>query len=809
MRFFLGAFLFGSCSVLLASSSKLTQPVDLPLVIQGKTVGSMKLPAGSEVEVVSINGTNAVIKRGDSVYTIPPSSLPAASSSAVAAASPSATSAAPSPTPTRKTPIDHEDAAETNAPAEKTPQDLSAIQSLPTPITRKADGFEISYNESKVEKIITPPAPLEPSPRAQTWFVDPKGDNLAKGTSNAPFKTIEHALQVAEAGDSIRIRDGVYRELIKPSISGNPDRPIVIQNDLGAKPVISSCDLVQGPWKNEGGGIFSALMSSNLPYSLPRGKTWPAMGFDQIFVDGEPMQEARYPKKIHQDILNHDGADLTLDSEGNASVPSLGNKPDQFFAGAGFLGRLGAGWALQSSRAVSSSGNTIQLDKSTCFPWWPKDTDAKPAKGYGFFYGKKEFLDADGEFFIDRSGSEPRLMIRIPGGKSPDGHLVERKVRHLVLSADSSRHLLFRGLHFTGGALNLGGNDLSIDKCRVTYPCHFLAFNCGYTPDDGNIDGVGICMTGSGNQVRDSVLCKTAGTGIYLAGTNNLVTRCAIFDTDYSGSYGAPIYISGTDNRALFNTIHDSGRDGLKFQGGGHLIAYNKIYNAGRLALDLGCIETWGNDGKDKNGHVTRIAYNWVGGDCCGIYLDNFSRNYLVDHNVIWVHSHQGLALNSPNYGIDVFQNTIIDQKNLAKRTFCSYPTLNPDPSFWYGSHIGFDCRLLNNLTCPSTDLEDAAHGDFMPKGDALSPATTNSLIECTAVDGKYGLPPGYHLGVRDRTAHFNFHYHIVTGHGVTIPGINDWITGKTPDDGAYESGQPPWKPGVDGWAAVVDGIRN
>jgi hypothetical protein len=85
------------CTGLHASTAKLLQSLDLPLVIQGKTVGSMKLPAGSEVEVVSINGTNAVIKRGDSLCTIPASSLPAPSSSAVTAASPTASPSATSP----------------------------------------------------------------------------------------------------------------------------------------------------------------------------------------------------------------------------------------------------------------------------------------------------------------------------------------------------------------------------------------------------------------------------------------------------------------------------------------------------------------------------------------------------------------------------------------------------------------------------------------------------------------------------------------------------------------------------------------
>jgi hypothetical protein len=59
-----------------ATPSKLIQPVDLPLVIDGKQVGSMKLPAGAEVEVISNDGTNAVIQRGGASYTIAANNLP-------------------------------------------------------------------------------------------------------------------------------------------------------------------------------------------------------------------------------------------------------------------------------------------------------------------------------------------------------------------------------------------------------------------------------------------------------------------------------------------------------------------------------------------------------------------------------------------------------------------------------------------------------------------------------------------------------------------------------------------------------------
>jgi hypothetical protein len=64
--------------------------VDLPIIVNGKTVGSMKLPAGSEVDVVFATVTNVVIRRGDSTYTIASSDIE--SSSGVATATPLPTS---------------------------------------------------------------------------------------------------------------------------------------------------------------------------------------------------------------------------------------------------------------------------------------------------------------------------------------------------------------------------------------------------------------------------------------------------------------------------------------------------------------------------------------------------------------------------------------------------------------------------------------------------------------------------------------------------------------------------------------------
>jgi hypothetical protein len=76
MRYLLLIVVFLIGRVLEASPTKLTQEVSLPIVIDGKAVGSMKLPLGAEVEVISNDGTNAVIQRGGASYTIAANNLP-------------------------------------------------------------------------------------------------------------------------------------------------------------------------------------------------------------------------------------------------------------------------------------------------------------------------------------------------------------------------------------------------------------------------------------------------------------------------------------------------------------------------------------------------------------------------------------------------------------------------------------------------------------------------------------------------------------------------------------------------------------
>jgi hypothetical protein len=411
------------------------------------------------------------------------------------------------------------------------------------------------------------------------------------------------------------------------------------------------------------------------------------------------------------------------------------------------------------------------------------------------------------------SGHASTLSIKIAGGTSPNGHLVERKIRNWVFLSERS-HIVLRGLRFEAGSLQLNGSGITLEHCEINHPCHFLAFPKGYSEDGDLPWGAAVIFQGSQNTIRDCIITDSAGSGVLVRGSGNIISRNLISNIDYSGTYAAGIALGGHGNTVEFNTIHDTGRDCIGITGGGHTIMYNDLSHAGRLALDGGMIYSYGQNGQDGSGRRNRIAYNWVH-DCgnpedplsSGIYLDNYSRNFTVDHNVVWNlgtnGKHKGVFFNSPGENLSAFHNTLIGCTCPESGTWCKFPEKNDDPSFWTTNNVGINYSFQNNLVIPLGQpvgelLVDAAEKNFLPKGLAVDPHSTNGVTEWFSPDGKVNVPAGYRLTMKDPS--HGFKYHEITGNGVVIPGINDGFTGDSPDNGAYEQELAPWKPGRDGW---------
>jgi hypothetical protein len=77
-------------------------------------------------------------------------------------------------------------------------------------------------------------------------FVGPAGKDTAAGTEADPFATVNHALAKAVAGDTVFVRDGVYKELVTFPGSGAAGAPITLRAYCGEHPVLDATGLGSG-----------------------------------------------------------------------------------------------------------------------------------------------------------------------------------------------------------------------------------------------------------------------------------------------------------------------------------------------------------------------------------------------------------------------------------------------------------------------------------------------------------------------------------------------------------------------------------
>jgi serralysin len=92
---------------------------------------------------------------------------------------------------------------------------------------------------------------------AATYYVAPTGDDTKNtGTSLAsPWLTIQHAVDQAQPGDAIEVRDGLYAEAVHFTRSGASGAPIALRSHPGEHPIIEASGgfpvLIEAePWQN-------------------------------------------------------------------------------------------------------------------------------------------------------------------------------------------------------------------------------------------------------------------------------------------------------------------------------------------------------------------------------------------------------------------------------------------------------------------------------------------------------------------------------------------------------------------------------
>jgi len=604
------------------------------------------------------------------------------------------------------------------------------------------------------------------------YYVDATASKGGDGSARAPFATIQAAADVAQAGDTVFIKPGTYSETVKPKNSGTKEKPIVFRNCPGeAKPTICAGDRVTGPWKAEGGGIYSAACNWGM-----------GVGRNQVVVDGDLMIEAREPNIAGRDQLVETfvlGRMLGCKVGKDDVVVTGAPKSDPDFWKGGVVWICG-GWAAANAVVTGSrmEGADCRLAVTNkTIDWWGQGSIC-------FLTGTRGALDCEKEFYLDESAG--RLYLMAPGAADPSGMTVLVKKRRLVLDLTGRNHVVMDRINTMMGCLMLkGATGCAILNGRHFYSSHFYLFAygpggnpLGTTPDDPLASAMYI--SGEGNTLEGCEVAYAA-TGVRLDGRDQVIRNCIIRDA-YGGNYFSCVFIAGMEpvgkdfggHRIEWNTIGRGSRGlvhwtTMTFPGVPSLyrkcqVRHNHFFDFNEFCNDGGATYAW-----HVNGGGTEIAYNWVHGDRGtyhfnpGFYADNDTSNWRYHHNVAW-DVKIGIGWNQTTGFLEAYNNTVWSRGGDKGE---SIKVTVPVPG----------CKIYNNL----------ANQTIGGAGPASS--LTNNL---TVGGGFAGNPDKPASGLDFMPAKGS----PAIDAGVEVPGVTDGAIGK-PDIGAYEHGGPAWMAGA------------
>ncbi|NOY81012.1 MAG: carbohydrate-binding protein [Kiritimatiellaeota bacterium] len=461
---------------------------------------------------------------------------------------------------------------------------------------------------------------------ARDIYVSPQGDNANDGAAPDPqhaLRTIQAGVDRLNPGDTLLVRDGVYRETVTFPRSGTADAPITVRPYGDETVTISGCDLITG-WTlhDRDKNIWKAPM----PWTLGKGRDQVFAGKGAAGTEGKRLQrrkaggaagtegkrlqrrkagaaagtkgkeiqtgenelevlvEARFPNEPSPGLGMY-VADLNplWPTFGKFSIPDpkkapgrivgklLDNFPKDYWKGALYYGVHYQGWCAQTGVIESSGPGEITVGDRTRTWWFPgRYSNYKPEEGRGMITGHMHALDRPGEWCWQ--DGTLYLIPKHPGRP----RAVEAKRRQIAFELSGRRYIHLRGLRIRAASMRLDGSAYcTVDTCDMAYISHFIRqYSMGQVEPgrDTILSGeTGIYVSGHDNAFLNCSIRISAGAGFHLRGFHHTIHNCLIDQVDYTSHY--------------LNAITDAVSDFNNYDGrlvGGHVITFNTMRNAGR-----------------------------------------------------------------------------------------------------------------------------------------------------------------------------------------------------------------------------------
>jgi hypothetical protein len=493
-----------------------------------------------------------------------------------------------------------------------------------------------------------------------SYYVAPNGSDANPGTITQPYLTIQKCATTVASGSACQIRAGTYHETVTPN-SG-----VIITSYNGEMVTVDGTDSITG-WTNYQGSIWSA--------SVPASGVFGSGDTNQVFVGQQMMTEARWPNG--DDLFHINWATAQTGTSSTQLVDS--NLPNINWAGAKIHFWSGTDpWVTQTGTVSASQSNqlTFSVDGASTSPYI-----IPMAGGYYYLFGTLGALDTEREWFYDTAGV---LYFWAPAGADPNTLDVRTKQRQYAFDLSGKSNVTIRNIKLFASTINSNASSTNniIDGITATYVSHYttLPDKQGYPSSYWNehISDSGIIINGTGNVLQNSTISNSAGNGITVMGSNNIVRNNLIHHIDYMANLTSGIALFGTGHMIQHNTIYATGRTSIapnslqNIPPNNNDISYNNLFNAMMMSRDGGAIYA---PALAVTG--TRIHHNWIHDTqslysgpasnypLSGVYLDGDTNGWQVDQNVFWNNQYyniylHGSALTAPNNN-NISNNSVID----------------------------------------------------------------------------------------------------------------------------------------------------
>ena len=594
---------------------------------------------------------------------------------------------------------------------------------------------------------------------ATDYYVSNNGNDNNAGTVDNPFLTIQKAADVMSAGDICYIRQGNYHEVVSMNNNdGSESAPLIFSAYENERVLLDGTVLLESSWEVYSGNIWKTTLDFPV---------W------QLFSNRQEMVMARWPNANFEDGSiwdkeNHWGHG-TIDEDENAYtngefIDEPHGSVDLAASGLDITGAIAilnvGSFKTWTRRILSHSGNTFTYDPVP--DWKTKHHDY-------FLEGKLDFLDVEGEWFLDTLTND--LYFWPPGNSNPNNLQIRGKVQSYAFDISNSDYIGIQNLEFFGTTFKItNGEYTRIEGCNFWYPsCYKRMLGIiDIQPDMSLITGSSNCI------VYKCAFRYTDGSALEIYSNNNTIEDCYFYHIDYTATdlngLMTTIQMGGSANIFRRNTMHKMGASATLNPGNEALIELNNIYDSGYMQSDGSLIQCM--VGQQPN---VEIRYNWLHDTIkYGSRFDGngAGNNGLMHHNVIW--NVQG-GIMIKGYEHMLYNNTAFD--NGDKNDIIVMID--------QGGNDGTETR--NNAANKIAGHRSGNYEDYPVPGTYdhnWNGYETNNDIKDMLVDPE------------------NFDFRPIQGSalidsGIVIEDVTGDYIGSAPDIGAYEYGGDHWVPGI------------